>query len=321
MAYRLKHGESVVHGLRRLAAKELRDARQQLRGRARPREEAIHGARTSVKKVRAIVQLIDADRGKLRGAKKRIHAVGKALSELRDADAMMTTLTNLKKTQRGLISEKGFARLQRRVLAHKRDAMKAAARAGVWEDVARELGRLRRLARRWRPRHTGFEALAPGISATHRLGRKALTRARNSQRAEDFHEWRKQVKALWYELRLLEDSGSAVRRDISALHKAEAWLGEDHNVVVLCEELSKKASPCHGLVDLDRLRRAADRVQCTLRKRAIARVQGIYRRGSGSYLRKLERDWKSSRRRARSVADRSSHASSTRSPRARNAFD
>src|SRR5579862_9465742 len=36
VAYRLKHGESVVHGLRRLAAKELRDARQQLRGRARP---------------------------------------------------------------------------------------------------------------------------------------------------------------------------------------------------------------------------------------------------------------------------------------------
>ena len=31
-----------------------------------------------------------------------------------------------------------------------------------------------------------------------------MARARKGQRAADFHEWRKQIKALWYELRLVE---------------------------------------------------------------------------------------------------------------------
>ena len=81
-----------------------------------------------------------------------------------------------------------------------------------------------------------------------------MARARKSQRAVDFHEWRKQIKALWYELRLVEGSGPRIRRDVTALHRAEAWLGNEHNVVVLCDELSKDVPQGHGRIDLDRVR-------------------------------------------------------------------
>ena len=59
MSFRLKSDEHVDSGLRRLARKELRRARTTL-GRAHPpTTNAIHVARKSLKKARAIVQLID----------------------------------------------------------------------------------------------------------------------------------------------------------------------------------------------------------------------------------------------------------------------
>ena len=81
-----------------------------------------------------------------------------------------------------------------------------------------------------------------------------MARARKSQRAADYHEWRKQIKALWYELRLVEGSGPRIRRDVKALHRAEEWLGNDHNVVVLCDALSKELPQGDSRIDLDRVR-------------------------------------------------------------------
>ena len=99
-----------------------------------------------------------------------------------------------------------------------------------------------------------------------------MARALTRQRAADFHEWRKHMKALWYELRLIDSCSRAVHRDVDALHRAETLLGEDHNVVVLCTGLSKDASVCDGPVDRKALRGAADRYECDLQERAIANV-------------------------------------------------
>lgn len=124
-----------------------------------------------------------------------------------------------------------------------------------------------------------------------------MARARKRQGAADFHEWRKQMKALWYELRLIEGCTRTIRRDVEALHRAETWLGDDHNVVLLVAELSKDASKCRGLIDLDRLRLVADRYQCELRIKAIASTRRIYARTSRGYVRGVKRAWKAWRRR------------------------
>lgn len=131
-----------------------------------------------------------------------------------------------------------------------------------------------------------------GIRAAHRRGRTALKCAKETQQAANFHAWRKAIKALWYALRLVEQSDASVRRDIRALHRAETWLGDDHNLVVLCEELSSDASICRSAVDIDRLRLAADREQCRLRGKAVDRVRQVYERRSGAYARSVASAWK-----------------------------
>jgi hypothetical protein len=115
-----------------------------------------------------------------------------------------------------------------------------------------------------------------------------MTRAQKRQRAADFHEWRKEIKALWYHLRLIEASHRGIRREVRMLYDAEASLGDDHNVVVLCAELSKDGSLC----DLERLRHAADQYQRDLRRKAIASATRIYKVKPRNYVRRVKRAWK-----------------------------
>lgn len=298
MAFQLKQHESIGHGLRRLAKRELEQARTELRRTSPPADEAIHEARRSVKKLRAILQIIEEAGGDVGSrSRKRLKSVNHTLSRLRDADAVVVTLEALRKRNPHLFSEHTFASVKRRLVNQKRAAEHAANDAGTWKDVDRQLQKLRRAAKRLRPHKKGFRALAADYRSSHRDGRDAMRCALKSQRATDFHEWRKQIKALWYALRLIEPADRKIRRDISALHRAETALGDAHNVVILCADLSRDASVCRGPLDLDRMRLAANRYQCALRTQAIRAARRIYQRTPKGYGRTLRRAWKAWRAR------------------------
>jgi len=308
MLFRIRPDESVSHGLRRLAAKSLKAARDELQRRTPPDDEAIHEVRKSVKKVRAIVDAVEADDGRgTRKERKRLRRINHVLSPLRDADAMLTTLAALKRRNPRLFTEHTFARVRRDLSLRKQKAMRAVDR-GRWKKLAREFRALRATAKRWQLSHDDFRALRPALHATHQRGRRALIRSSKTKRATDFHEWRKQVKALWYELRLLEGAGRMIRRHAATLHHVETWLGDEHNVVVLCAELSKDPSVCPKPLDVDRLRLAADRYQCELRQKALASARPIYRRRSREYVRAIERAWETVRGRRARRRDARHHA-------------
>jgi CHAD domain-containing protein len=293
MAFRLRRTESVEDGLKRLARKALRSARIRLRRARPPSVEAVHEARKSIKKVRAIGYAIDADAGRgLDDSEKRLRRVNRKLSKLRDADVIVESLTTLRHKYPRVLSEHTFGRVRRRLLRRARQVADTTEHDRTWKKADRTLRAVRRRAKRWRPSHGGFTALAAGIRSAHQRGRKALARAQQSRRAAHFHEWRQEMKTLWYQLRLVEGSGVAVRRDVQALRRAETWLGDDHNMAVLCAELLDDVSTTDGALDVTRLRCAVDAYQRQLRDMAISQVRAIYGLTSGAYVRRVSRAWK-----------------------------
>jgi CHAD domain-containing protein len=297
MAYCLRPEERIPDGLRRLAKNELNSAAEHLVRTAHPDDEAIHEARKSLKKVRAIVELVEADGGNgLASSPKRLRTINRALSRLRDVDAMVEIFKKLKSRNRRLFSRGALAGVQRRLSSRKRAVLNAAERKGALRTVLRDIRKVRKDAKWWEPRHRRFGALEAGLRSTYRRGRKAMRRATTSGQAADFHEWRKQIKALWYELRLVQEGGKTMQRDVEALHRAETWLGDDHNIVVLCAELSKSRSIDGAKSDLDALRETANRYQSDLRRRAVAGTRHIYAQGQGVFVRRVKRAWKASRR-------------------------
>jgi CHAD domain-containing protein len=311
MAFRIRPRESIAHGLRRLARKELASAREQLLRARQPGDEAIHEARKSVKKARAIVHLIETDDGRgLGGGKKRLRATNRALSQMRDADVMILTLQKLLDRWPRLLSEHTLARVRHQLSDHKNTVAQAAARPGSWTEASEELRRGRAAIKRSSPVHRRFGALAPGLRVTHKRGRKAMARALERQGDADFHEWRKQIKALWYDLRLIEASGARIRREVEALNRAQTSLGDDHDAVVLCAYLSGSQAFRDGSFEFQRLTQQAERYQQELRRDAIASTKSIYATPTGAYVREVKRAWKNWDRRNR--AGRSADQSRSR---------
>jgi len=293
MRFRLQSNESIADGLRRLARQELRSVSKHLNRAALPRDDAIHEIRKSVKKTRAILHVVGADNGRgLANSAKRLRAINRRLSAVRDADVMLETLHTLRVKDRGVLTGPCFARVHRRLSSHQKSVMKAARRKRTWRRVGQSVRKIRQDARHWKPEHRQFGALAASIRLAHRRGRTAMARARKSQRAADFHEWRKQIKALWYELRLLEPVGLHIRRDVKALRSAEAWLGQEHDVVVLCDELSKDGPQGDPRIDLDRVRLVGDGYQRELRRKALAGTKRIYAPTPREYANSVRHGWK-----------------------------
>ena len=81
----------------------------------------------------------------------------------------------------------------------------------------------------------------------------------------------------------MEGSGPRIRRDVEALHRAEVWLGHEHDVVVLCDELSKDGRQDDSRLDLVRIRLVGDRYQWALRTKALSSTARIYARAPNEY--------------------------------------
>jgi CHAD domain-containing protein len=292
MSFQLRQQEPVTHGLRRLARKQLQASAAALDSSPGSADESLHQARKALKKSRAILDLIEEDAGTGLGhASKQARSVNKSLSSLRDAGVSLKTLEQLRKRTSGAHNGQVLSRVHRKLSARKRELVREARRDGAWQAAQRTLLELAKRSGRWRPADRGFSALSPGLRTTMRRGRKALTRARKTGRSSDFHEWRKALKALWYQLRLLEAGDARIRQDIRRLDRAQTWLGEDHDLAVLCGELSGDSDGAAS-DELTRVRAQAERRQRELRGKAVASAAPLFRRDADAYVKRLKLVWK-----------------------------
>jgi CHAD domain-containing protein len=244
VAYRFKLGEPVPEAIKRIVGEEIEAAAGHLSGQGdADRDEAIHEARKSIKKIRGVLRLMRGELGDIYGMENaHFGDIGRELSQFRDAGASIETFDALRKRYRGEMDGRMLASIRRRLKASKRQAEQQAGIAAVLTRMAAALRQLAPSVSRWPLAKDGFPAIAPGLEATFRDGQKAMARARKHPLPENYHEWRKRVKAHWYHIRLLEGVwDGAMPAYEKRLKDLETWLGEDHNLVVLEEKI--RAAP------------------------------------------------------------------------------
>jgi CHAD domain-containing protein len=257
MAYRLEDGESVREGLRRIAGEELGGAAAGLlEATVRTRDEAVHEARKSVKKVRALLRLMRGELGRTFSIEnRRLRDVGRRLSVYRDATVMIETLDELADFRADESSAPALAAIRRGLVESRRRQRLGDRMANAMRRASYELLAAQARVGCWRLVMDGPVALAPGMETAYRRGRAGLAAARRHARAEFCHEWRKRVKDHWYHLRLIENRwNEGTRARERSLKQLETWLGEHHNLEVLGARLDggKRKSPeaaiCRELV-------------------------------------------------------------------------
>jgi CHAD domain-containing protein len=293
MAYRLKHDESVIRGLKRVAREEMEAAGAQLSGHKKPsRDEAIHDARKSIKKVRALLRLANPEQEGIYGRENaRLRDIARRLSKFRDAFAIIETFDALKNK---------FKRETRNQLQSVRLGLtKRRSQSAREEDVGivilEAASALRKAAKRvktWPLETDGFAAIGPGLEETFRAGRKALARVRNAARPENLHELRKRVKDHWYHLRLLEDLWTdVIQATEKSLKDLETQLGNDHNLVVLRETIVADPAFYGDKKDIDLTLHLIQKYQKELRKHSLGLAARIYDEKPGAFIRRMAGLW------------------------------
>jgi CHAD domain-containing protein len=293
VAYRFKHDESIPENVKRIAREEIGSAIGQLRGKSgAPSEESVHEVRKGLKKTRALLRLVRPQLGVFFGDENvRLRDTGHKLSELRDADALIGSLDNLRKRRRLTQAGESLSMVRRHLAEQKRHIEEEAATRKLKPALIAALRQTQHTIRYWPLETDGFPAVAEGLERAFRDGRRAMAKARKSGQREDFHEWRKRVKDHWYQLRLLH-WGDVMEAYESSLKELEDALGEDLNLAILGERVQAIGSENGNGVKVASLAKTIDAARKELRERAFEIGARVYAEKPREFTRQMKRLWK-----------------------------
>ena len=286
--------------VRRAAAERLDEAIEHLdRALADPGrtdiESAVHEARKRCKSTRGLARLVRPaladDFGRF---DRTVRDAANQLSALRDAHAIVSTFDAL------LAAHPGDERLQ---AARRRQIELAAAAthdAVTLDDdrisTARTLlAEARDASARWTiPR--SFDTIERGIAVTYRQGRRGLRRVQADPSDHEFHEWRKAVKYLWYQVQLVHEAAPSVLGPLAdELDVLAEVLGDDHDLAVLVALLDDRPDVVGTAEEVAHVRDLARDRRRELRAAALRAGATIYAEPSSAFARRIARYWKLAR--------------------------
>lgn len=294
MAFHLKAKEPVPEGLKRIAREELESAAGQLGGKAGGnRDEAIHEARKSLKKTRAVLRLSRKELGPVyREENARLRDLGRVLSGFRDAGAMIETLDALVANYKSEFGRRTGGSVRRALLAEKAESERSADIESTLAEGAKTLRAAAEEVEKWPLERDGFRAIEPGPKQSYARGRKAMAYAAKHPKAENYHEWRKRAKDLWYHVRLLEPLWTGVFEAYEkSLKDLETALGDGHNLVLLRERIREDPAKYGSAADVKRVLKFIGRRQAELRANAQALGARIYEEKPRQFIRRLAHLW------------------------------
>ena len=292
MSFELHQRKRIEDELRNTTRRQLRRGSEALQQRdAATIGTRVHEARRSLKKARAIVKTLrDAGGDVPRKDRRRLRKASRELSGIRDSAAIVDTFHRLRKRYPKRLAEHTYGILRRALLEARKQEEGSARRDGILDQVANRLNKTRAKAKRWKAPALDLPALIDLVAISYRRSRRAMKRARQTQLPATLHGWRKELKTLWYQLRLVKPLTPGVAPFVAAVKRLETELGEDHNLVVLaatlraCSELKAMSAEVHQIDGL------AVRMRQRLRTRVFAigaRLHGKRTRDFASWLRRL----------------------------------
>jgi CHAD domain-containing protein len=290
-AYRVEDDEPLSKAVGRVARGRIDHAIDELRGKTDSTpEEAVHGARKDMKKLRALLRLVRGELGENTFARENacFRDAARELAGARDSDVMLVTLGSLELPA-------GLGWELRKVIEADREHDGAGDdREAASRDAVAILKEARKRVDGWSLERNSFDALAQGLERTYRRGTRDLKAARAEPTVEALHEWRKRVKDLWYQHTLLRPLWPTVMTAVGdEAHELSDRLGDDHDLAVLAAWFTEHSEPDPELVE------AVERRRGELQADAFALGARLYAEKPSAYVRRFERLWTASEARVR----------------------
>lgn len=235
MPYRLRTGESVQDGIRRVLSEQIERSLGELADTNLNGADTIHQVRKRCKKIRAALQLV---RGALGNTYSKENAwyrdAARGISDVRDTEAMIETCGALAKRfidQVDIVIQPILSALETRKNMLMEDTNRIDKLLQDFESAM--VAGHKRVASLSIDGDSYGTALA-GMCEMYSRARTAMDAAYDNPTPETFHEWRKRVKSHGYHMLLLSDTWpTVVRARQDETDKLGELLGDHHNLCVL----------------------------------------------------------------------------------------
>jgi CHAD domain-containing protein len=293
--YRLLPGETVSAGVKRVIRAQVDDAIAQLRGEAgTPPGEAVHEARKDLKKTRSALRLVRAELGDAyQRENDHYREVGRALSSFRDAEVLIEALDELVERFGDAAGER-FVPLRDELDAQNRAASDDGSLERAMAQAAAALDAGRPRIEELPLSGDGWRLIGPGLQRSYRRGRKRLGAVEEDASVTNLHEWRKRVKDLWYQLRLIREADRELIGSLSDhAHGLSDHLGDDHDLALLREEGLRRSDVFGEAGDQRVLFELIDQRRGELQFAALTLGKRIYDEKPKKFRKRLESRWRS----------------------------
>jgi CHAD domain-containing protein len=262
MKYSLDLDDLLEGEVRRIASRRLIAAAELLRSRPTGLDDAIHDARRHIKQCRALYRLIASEAGDFQQAENiRLGKIGRRLSGLRDAKALIEATQYLKREMpsksNGMLMDRLARRLdQRHEGLTDRSADAADALAAAEQDLLDAADALAALSLP-KGRRKAAACLARGWEKVGRKARAAIDAA-SHEHDEAFHDLRKRTQDRWMHAalmsRLWPSAMSAIQRQGKTLSD---MLGHAQDLALLLEAVSGSGDIASDAVESEAIRETA----------------------------------------------------------------
>jgi CHAD domain-containing protein len=243
MGFRLKLREPLPDGLKRVFREQIESALELCRHPARQRGITVHEVRKHLKKLRAAMCLAIPEVGKDRHTREDrcVRKIGRLVSDLRDAQVRLQTLIQLRDETAKGAKDTPFPRIEE-LLSLERESFSAAF-AGWQKQAIPQLERVEARLLKWPLEGLTWKQVCGAVGKIYKRGQRGLAKTIHEPEPERFHAWRKRVKDIWYQLRILQPLNRVVLTEMA--HDAEVLgelLGREHDLNFLWARLEKESS-------------------------------------------------------------------------------
>ena len=285
MPFRFKKSESPAKAVRRVSRERISVARERLRDGGH--SAVIHDVRREIKKLRAIFRLArgESKRGKYRKSVKALREAAGYMAAPRDARVMLKAFEKLTGND-----ARWFAEVEKELRRHCRRESRRFRENDFVASADRILRKIERRVGHLELKASGWAAIEPGLKESYVHGQEAFAFARRKPLPENFHDWRKHVKTLWYYFQLLRPAWpSEMRAMTDELELLAGRLGEDHDLFLL-EQFAMRH--CAGwTTEAASLKRLIETREKELRVEALKLGERLYAETPGVLCRRLENYW------------------------------
>jgi CHAD domain-containing protein len=281
--FRLRDGERVPDGLRRIARGQLDVSIEHLSA-DEDLGTAVHETRKCLKRLRATVRLARDELGDevYRRENAAFRDAGGRLGGARDSEVLLETLDALTDSH----PDDRFEPFKRTLVGEHGAAQRRLDEGAAIAEVQAELRRARARVGDWPLEREGHDALAPGFKRIYRRGRRAYRDARQEPSTENLHELRKRAKYLWYAAQIVRPaSPKKMRRLARRAHELSDLIGEDHDLALLAERADRLADETAA----GELAVLVERRRAELQREAMVLGRRVFRKKPRKLARALEK--------------------------------